>query len=228
LDTLWRYAGPMWLAALVLALGDWLAVGYRHRRLEYLLKPATLVAILAGAGLLLRGPHDPWQATFFLAGLACSLAGDVFLMLPGERFFRPGLGAFLLAHLCYVAGLNRTPPLWPTWAMLGAPAVLGIVLYRRIAAGLRRQGKGALLVPVAVYSLVLSLMLFSAWSTLLRPEWSALRKGLVVAGGSLFYASDAMLAWDRFVSPIPGGRVPIMVTYHLAQAALAASIALTG
>ena len=36
-----------------------------------------------------------------VVGLVCSLAGDVFLMLPEERFVE-GLVSFLLAHIAYV------------------------------------------------------------------------------------------------------------------------------
>lgn len=214
------------LISLVPAAVDWLAVARRHKCLEYVFKPVTLVTILIGAWLLTRGPHDAWQARFFLPGLAFSLAGDVFLMLPSERFFLPGLVAFLLAHLCYIVGLNPTLPPWPALMLLVVVAAIGLALFRSIAVGLRRRGQEALLVPVAIYSLVLSLMLFSAWATLFRPEWTVLRRGLVIVGASLFFASDAMLAWDRFVASSPSARLRVIITYHLAQVALAASIAL--
>ena len=218
--------------SLVLALVDWVAVARRQKRLEYVFKPATLVAVLVGAWLLTRGPHDAWQACFFLPGLVFSLAGDVFLMLPGagagsrSPYFLPGLVAFLLGHLCYIAGLNPAPPPWPSLVFLVVVAAVGGTLYRSIAAGLRRQGQTSLLAPVALYSVVLSLMLFSAWATLFRPEWTPPRRGLVIAGASLFFASDAMLAWDRFVTPSPLLHLLVIVTYHLGQVALAASIAL--
>ncbi len=212
--------------ALVLALADWWAVARGNRRAEYVLKPATLLAILIAALWVTRGPHDVWQARFFLPGLAFSLAGDVFLMLPGERFFLPGLAAFLLAHVCYIVGLNPALPPWPALALLIIVVLVGSVLFRGIAAGLRRRGQTALLVPVALYSLVLSLMLFSAWATPFRPEWTPLRRVLAIAGASLFFASDAMLAWDRFVRPFSAARLLVMITYHLGQIGLAASIAL--
>ncbi len=212
--------------ALVLGLVDWVAVARRQKRLEYVFKPATLVAVLVGAWLLARGPHDAWQARFFLPGLAFSLAGDVFLMLPGGRFFLPGLVSFLVGHLCYIAGLNPTLPPWPALAILVVVAVIGVTLYRAIAAGLRRQGQTEMLIPVALYSVVLSLMLFSAWATLFRPEWTPLRRGLVIVGASLFFGSDAMLAWDRFVASSFWLHLLVIVTYHLGQVALAASIAL--
>jgi uncharacterized membrane protein YhhN len=221
----WSYAPWALVIALALALVDWLAVARRQKWLEYVFKPATLIVILIGAWMLTRGPHDAWEARFFLPGLAFSLAGDVFLMLPGEYFFLPGLGAFLLGHICYIVGLNPTLPRWPAVAILVVVAVIGATLYRSIASGLRRQGQAALRVPVALYSLVLSLMLSSAWATLFRPEWTSLRQGLVIAGASLFFASDAMLAWDRFVTPSSRLHLLVIVTYHLGQMGLAASIA---
>jgi alkenylglycerophosphocholine/alkenylglycerophosphoethanolamine hydrolase len=79
---------------------------------------------------------------------------------------------------------------------------------------------------VAVYIAVICLMLGAAWATLLRPDWSPLRRVLAIGGASLFAASDAMLAWERFVSSSRSGPLRVMLSYNLAQMALAASIAL--
>lgn len=220
-------AGVAFGVALLLGVINWVAVWYRYRPVIYGVKPATLLAVLVGAWLLTRGPHDPWQARWFLPGLAFSLAGDVFLMLPGgTRLFLAGLGAFFLAHVCYVVGLNPTLPPGGAWPI--AVVIVGgaVVLWRRIAVGLRQRRQARLLIPAAAYALILSLMACSAWATLFRPEWTAVRRALVIAGGSLFFASDSILAWERFVQPSRGGRVAVMVTYHLAQLALAASMAL--
>ena len=43
-------------------------------------------------------------------------------------------------------------------------------------------------------------------------------------GAALFVASDAMIAWDRFVAPFPAADLGIMVTYHLGQAGLVLSL----
>ncbi len=219
-------SGLAFAAALFVAVSDWLAVHHERRRAEYILKPATLVIVVVAAWLITYGPHDAWMAQFFLPGFIFSLAGDVFLMLPGERFFVPGLVAFLLAHVCYIVGLNPTLPPLSALIPLAVIALLSVLLFRGIASGLRKRERTALLVPVAIYSLALSLMLSSAWATLFRPEWTPLRRGLVIAGASLFFASDSMLAWDKFVQLLPGGHTKVMITYHLAQLALAASIAL--
>src|SRR5436853_39756 len=78
----------------VFALLDWLAVSRSVRSLEYVAKPATLLALLVYAGC---GHPSPW----LVAALAFSLLGDVFLMLPAELFLA-GLAAFLVAHLAYI------------------------------------------------------------------------------------------------------------------------------
>jgi uncharacterized membrane protein YhhN len=212
--------------ALIFAVADWLTVFHHRRRLEYVFKPLTLVAVLLAAWLFIRSPHAAWQACFFLPGLALSLVGDVCLMLRRERLFLVGLGAFLLAHTCYVVGLNPALPTRRALILLLPVALVSGALYRAVARGLRQREEIRLRVPVAVYSLVLSLMLFSAWSTLFRSTWTHGRRALVVAGGSLFFVSDAMLAWDRFVAPSPSARLRVHITYHLGQMALAASIAM--
>lgn len=49
--------------------------------------------------------HDGSHA-WILLGLCLSLAGDVLLMLPSDRFIQ-GLAAFLVAHLCYNVGFAQ-------------------------------------------------------------------------------------------------------------------------
>ncbi len=44
---------------------------------------------------------------------------------------------------------------------------------------------------------------------------------------TVFVASDAMLAVNRFVRPLPGARVLIMVTYHVGQALMAVGVLAT-
>ena len=226
MDTLLTNGG-MFGIALLLAVADWFAVARANRKLDYVFKPATMVAVIIAAGLLTRGPHDAWLARWLILGFSFSLAGDVFLMLPGEKFFLPGLVAFLLGHVSYIVGLNPTPPpaTFGALLVLGAIVVVGLTLFAYVAAGLRARAQTQLRVPVGVYSVVISLMLFSAWATLWRPDWELTRRVLAVVGASLFFSSDSLLAWNKFVRPFPLAKLGIIVTYHLGQLALAASIA---
>lgn len=212
------------VVAMAFAAGDWLAVARGQKRLEYVCKPATMLGVLIGAWLGTRGSRDVWQVRVFLPGFVLSLAGDVFLMLRKERLFLPGLVAFVLAHVCYVIGFNPTLPPGSSLPVLIPVAGIGAVLFRGLAQGLRTRGQERMLAPVAVYSLVLSGTLFSAWATLFRPDWGVPRALFAVVGASLFFASDAMLAWDRFVRSFPRARLWVHMTYHVGQIGLAASL----
>jgi uncharacterized membrane protein YhhN len=89
---------------------------------------------------------------------------------------------------------------------------LGRTILTAIArAGLPRE----LRIAVAAYITVISAMLAFA-----------LASGNVLAaiGATLFVASDSMIAWDRFVRRLAWAPVAIMVTYHLGQAGLVASL----
>lgn len=206
-----------WVAlgvAAVAAVADWVAVARGDRRLEYVAKPVATLALVVLA-LSLDPEHDQRRA-WFVAGLVLSLAGDVFLMLPRDLFVA-GLASFLLGHVAYVVGFWVDDPPGGAPLAIGALAVVVVValLARRILAGLRASGDGALAVPVAAYIAVIAVMVASATGT---------AEPLAVAGAWSFLASDAVLAWNRFVRPLAWAPVTIMVTYHLAQAGLVLSL----
>ncbi|MBU4224285.1 MAG: lysoplasmalogenase [Chloroflexi bacterium] len=209
---------------LIFAALDWLAVGKKWHWLEYIAKPATLATLLAGFAMIteLKG-----IALWFGLGLFLSLAGDVFLMLPREQFIA-GLVAFLLAHVAYIVGFNMPlPPL--NLFGLALAVLIGILaarVLRPILAGLAAKGQAKLRLPVLVYGVVISVMLLSALLTLFRLDWSPLAALLASLGAALFFLSDVILVWNRFVNPIEHGRVMNIVAYHLGQIMLAAGVIL--
>ena len=203
-----------WLiVAGLFAIGDWVARATKNDRLEYLCKPATLVALIATA-LALVPAHDlGTRRTWFVVALVCSLAGDVLLMLPSDMFVG-GLAAFLVGHLFYVAGFFAHGPAGVAFAVAAAAVVVVVApVGFRVLRALR--GRRELRIPVAVYMVVISVMLATALAT-----------GNVLAGvgAALFVSSDAMIAWNRFVRPFRAADLGIMVTYHLGQAGLVLSL----
>jgi len=201
--------------ALIVAIADWVAVATQRKTLEYFAKPGVMLVLLVWL----------WQASgfsgsliWFGLGLVFSMAGDIFLMLPRERFIA-GLVAFLLAHVAYVVGFNQTPTAFNLAGFVLAVLVTLVFLrvYRRIAAGLDASGQPALKTPVLIYSLVISVMLLSALLTLATDTWQAGAAILVSAGALLFFLSDTLLAWNKFVTPIKWGRLAVIITYHLGQ-----------
>ncbi len=206
-------AGVLLGVTLAVAAVDWFAVQTDRRPLEYLAKPATMVALI-GAALVLD-PANGTARTWFVVALALSLAGDVFLMLPQDLFV-PGLASFLLGHIAYVVGL------WSgdtsvAGLLVGAAvvAVLAPWLGSRILGAVRRGDEPDLAVPVAAYIVVISAMVVSA---------GASGHPVALAGALAFYASDALIAWNRFITAYPWGRLAVMVTYHLAQVGLVLSL----
>jgi uncharacterized membrane protein YhhN len=151
-------------------------------------------------------------------------------MLPKEQFIA-GLVSFLLAHMAYIIGLRpRLPAELPTLLVaLGLAVIVALTavqIYRRIAAGLQASGKSSLRGPVLAYTLVISVMLLSAMLTLLSDAWFSLHAVLVCLGAALFFLSDTVLAWNKFVSPMRYGRLLNMSTYHLGQILIALGAAL--
>lgn len=219
------------VVALACAVADGYAVARQNKTLEYVFKPATLLVLILATVLLLSSPHDAWQAPWFLVGLFFSLLGDIFLVLPNKRWFIAGLGSFLVAHIAYVVGLNPTlPPLAAILVFIPCALVVGAVVRRVIAAlrtsaSLGARNHSSLLLPVIAYGVAMTLMVFSAYATLLRPEWTNPRRILVITGATLFFISDSILAWNRFVNEFPSARLLVMVTYHIGQILLALSIA---
>jgi uncharacterized membrane protein YhhN len=210
-------------AALVFAVIDWIAVLRRSKSVEYVFKPATLIALTVCA-LFVAGDAGP-LGTWFVAALAFSLVGDIFLMLPGESWFLPGLAAFLIGHICYLGGLNRAPlPVASLWL---APFVLVVdaLVLPRVVRGARDRGDAGMTVPIVAYGLVLSAVLFSGWATWFRPGWTTSARLAASLGTTLFFVSDLMLAWDRFVRGARLLQVLVIVTYHLAQLALVLVVA---
>jgi uncharacterized membrane protein YhhN len=201
-------------AAGVAAVVDWGAVAAGAARVEYVAKPATLVLLVAVA--LALEPHHADRRSWFVAALVLSLAGDVFLMLPRDLFVA-GLASFLLAHVAYTVGIDLHAGSWVALVVAAVVvAGVGVALASRILAAMTRSGHRELVAPVVAYMVVISAMVTSA---LAAGPW------LAAAGAVLFFASDALIAWERFVTPRPWMPVAIIVTYHLGQAGLVVSLA---
>ncbi len=172
------------------------------------------MVLLTSAALALDPEVEAVRA-WFVAALVLSLAGDVLLMVPKDLFVF-GLTAFLLGHLAYIIGLHvdgvdGTRFLIGIAVVMVVLAVLGSAILRGVRAGPHRQLAG----PVVAYMFVISAMVASA---------IGVGHGAAIGGAILFYVSDALIAWNRFVAETRQAGVAIMVTYHLAQAGLVLSL----
>jgi uncharacterized membrane protein YhhN len=184
------------LAFVVLAVADWVAVSREQKEIEYVAKPAALAA------LLIYATTGASPSGWLVAALALSLLGDVYLMLP-VNLFVAGLGAFLLAHIAYIAAFDVSSTARLIWlaVVVGASSP---VWFRIV----RSMDEPGLKPAVLAYLVTISLMVASAFAS----------GSLVAAAGAvLFFVSDGIIAWDRFVQKLPPARLAIIVTYHLGQ-----------
>jgi uncharacterized membrane protein YhhN len=197
----------------VCAVLDWVAVWADRKALEYVFKPATLVALMGVA--LTLDPADDAARAWFVAALVFSLAGDVFLMLPKDLFVA-GLASFLLGHIAYVIGFV-VGGVDAVGLFVGA-VLVGIALAtlaRRIVTAVREDSPD-MAPPVVAYITAISAMVIAACGTL---------NPFAVGGALLFYASDALIAWNRFIEEYPWGRLVIIITYHVGQVGIVLSLA---
>ena len=180
----------------------------------YIFKPLTtlLIAILV---FLPDPPHATSYQYLIFIGLLFSLLGDIFLMLPTDRFIY-GLGSFLVAHLFYIAAFT----LFDHGLSVLYGMILGIVgfgMLRLLWPGLKH-----LKLPVVLYAGVLISMAWIALSGLGGPYHTAAR--LASTGALFFVFSDATLAYNRFRKPFHLAQALILGTYYVAQWLIALSV----
>ncbi len=212
------------------AVLEWWGEYRKWKLLIYITKPLALSAIILWVVTYsqlpnLLGRAETFPLLWFVVGLFFCLLGDIFLMLPPEKYFAPGLAVFLMGHVFYILGFGTILP--PRAAIVPGLLIAGVVLallsmvYPKLARGLTQLGKNRLKGPVGVYAVIISVMLYAALTTLLRAEWHYFAAWAASLGAVSFYFSDIMNAWTRFVAPIPLDRPKIMITYHLGQILLA-------
>ena len=193
------------------AVLNWIAVARRIKPLEYICKPAVMLALIATV-VAFDTPDE--RAWVFVAALAFSMLGDIFLMLPADRFLF-GVGAFFLAHVAYIVGLRMDSS--AALSLVAGMLVVGafaVTVGRHIVLAVRKQAP-ELAMPVSAYVAVISVMVASAIAT---------KNPYAAVGAVVFMSSDTLIAWNRFVQPLAWAPVTIMVTYHVGQGLLALSL----
>jgi uncharacterized membrane protein YhhN len=165
---------------------------------------AFLLAVAAVAHPIVR------ERRWLMPALLLSAAGDFLLAIPSwPPSFVFGLGAFLLAHVCFVGALL---PL-AAKAALSRIRIGAVVLMCVSASALLVwfwPHLGSEKLPVTAYIAVLTIMVCTAFMAQLPTAWAA-------AGAVCFALSDAMIAISRFILGNEALAVPIWWLYAAAQ-----------
>lgn len=186
-----------------------------RRWLNYLFKPLTTSLILGVALIASAGNWSVYAISIAVALLFC-LAGDVWLMLPEDRFIT-GLESFLLGNLVYGFAFATSIRL-PGIPWLTVPIVaVGAFVLGYLWPGLKSSLRGPVSAYVAVMVAMSSLAAYRASGT---PSPGALS---AAAGAALYLMSDAMLAIDRFRRTFHLARALVLSTYFAGQLLIAFS-----
>jgi len=198
-------------AALVCAV---LCIRYDYagrRRLVYFFKPAATILIITLA-VLLAQHAPPAYRTWIIAGLCFSLVGDIMLMLPRDRFLA-GLGAFLVAHWCYITAFASLPSdpnfyVLPLWLGFGIGVFYFIKPKKKV-------------IRAAVFVYVISIVTMT-W--LAVENWRLAGLALAGVGALLFLTSDTLIGLRRFRGNWHSGQALTLGTYFPAQLLIAGSL----
>lgn len=202
------------LLALISAV-IYITAEYAGSPVMYFFKPLTMLAIIAIAFInscRQRGNYGK----VLIAGLVCSMAGDIFLMLPAN-YFVAGLISFLIAHIFYIVAFTQGRAFRGSVWWIASFVIYGIFIFWLLEPYL-----GHLLWPVVVY---IGVILIMGWQAAER--WNHLRDTgalLALVGAIFFIVSDSVLAYNKFRASIEFGRALNLSTYFLAQWLIAWSI----
>jgi uncharacterized membrane protein YhhN len=164
------------------------------------------------------GFHEPLTRNLKV-GLILCLGGDVFLALPGLKWFRAGLAAFLLGHVFYIVAFQGLVP-FSDWLSPGDFLILVISLG---ACRWLWPHLGTMRIPVLAYVTVITLMVFGAWTVFQTPGLPTPGKVLIFWGAILFYLSDLAVARDQFIKKAFSNRLIGLPLYYTGQFLLAFS-----
>ncbi len=153
-----------------------------------------------------------------ITALIFSWIGDVILLFAnkGEIYFILGLVAFLISHLFYIVLFNKQTRSKSISNKLSFGAGVGLILmYFSVMIGTLGPKLGSLTLPVVIYAIVISTMLFFALKG--SYQWNVIPYHSVLIGAIFFISSDSILAFNKFYQPISQAYLLIMLTYLLAQ-----------
>lgn len=189
----------------------------RSYSLQRALLKTSVIAVLAPLPLSFLTAAPEYATTLVLLSVALGLSalGDLFLALEDQKkYFVPGLGSFLLAHVAFVISFL------PLASVPGASAAGLLVITAVLAGYLILQilpNLGALKLPVLAYFAVIMLMVAVAFSVR--------ETGLVLGlGAALFAFSDSMIAVRKFLRPFKGINETIWISYVIAQYVMTATV----
>jgi uncharacterized membrane protein YhhN len=208
----------LWLYFFLMAgMLDLIFVIQNAQEIRLFTKPLIIFCLLIYFLTLTKGIKNTILRTSVAAALIFSILGDTLLLFP--NLFIYGLGAFFMAHLCYIIAfkfLQNKPFAIDQVNFLKQFAynlpiyILVAILYFLIQPNLHE-----LKIPVILYIMIIVTMVSTARERFGKTNPSSFWP--IFIGAFIFMISDAMIALNMFYKPFPESGVLIMGTYMIAQ-----------
>ena len=167
---------------------------------SYLLKPLPILIMAHLSFFFLKGADKYLMTAAFLF---CAV-GDILLDLSRADYFVIALVSFLIAHILYSVVFFKDFKFQKKRLVI----VGALIIYVTLIFYLSKLG--ALLIPVLIYIIVITIMgIFATFSD--RPVNG------VLLGALLFVLSDSLIAVNKFIHPLPYSAIINMSIYYWAQ-----------
>ena len=181
--------------------------------------PAAVVKLVTSSGFIVLaiqvgGLRSNYGRIIFL-GLTFSWLGDAALIGDSQSLFLLGIGAFLFAHIAYIAAfiVLGVSIKWLVVATLPI-ALIALTVSLWLAPYIPQE----LVIPVRAYTAIISVMVIGAFGT--RGRGATI---LILAGAVLFFLSDLSVATLRLVQTEIPTYILGLPLYYAGQVCLALS-----
>ncbi len=207
-----------WLYLFLFAtLADLVFLLENNSQLRYYSKPLILLGLILYFYRITKPIASTLLTKATLGALIFSWIGDILLLWPD--LFAYGLGAFLIAHVCYIIAFKvaqKNPGeigqvnFIKTFFLNLPFYILAAFIYYLIQPNL-----SVLKIPVIVYIIAIVSMVTTARERYGKSHPASFWQ--VMAGATLFFISDGILAINQFYFEFPEAGIIIMGCYAVAQ-----------
>ncbi|MDE0560467.1 lysoplasmalogenase [Algoriphagus sp. NF] len=180
-------------------------------------KPLIVTSLIIYFYLITKPISWTLLSKAMMGALIFSLIGDVLLLW--ENLFIYGLGAFLLAQVCYIIAFKisqRNPNrIFNVNFIRTFFFNLPIYIAAAFVYFLIHNNLGPLKIPVVIYIIIIVSMVTTARERFKRVNPDSFWQ--VFVGACFFFVSDGMIAINKFYFEFPEAGIMIMGTYVIAQ-----------
>ena len=207
-----------WIFILIIFVSAFLSIHGRYiekRTIHYIFKPLTTILIIVYA-LRIALPNIMDYGYLILAGLLFSLVGDIFLMLPQNKFIE-GLVSFLIAHVLFLIGFVSIGGVNFSYYIFLPYIFVGSFLYYFLFPGLKNYK-----ISVLLYLLIIFIMSWQAFEC--YRVVNSVKTLYALIGTFFFIFSDFIIALNKFRYQFKSSQILILSTYYVSLVLIATSI----